>query len=459
MVLDRARAQARYVVCWVALVAVLVLPIVPQVWAVLSPGQPLAHVSAEVVPVVSMPPGWWTSSTLVLAFWALWATVQMARLGSAAWALRRAKTGCREIGLEREQRLQYWMQVRSAGRPARLVVSEHVRSAAVLGFGSPVVAVTPKLFTHLTADEIDRVVVHEWAHVQRRDDLAHLAQLLARIVAGWHPVVWWIDRQLRIEREVACDETAVAVTRSAKDYAACLARLASLAEVRVQPTTALAALSSSNLRRRVVRILSTQPKPSRRSTVGATSLIAVVLCFVTFAVGGVMFVETMAADDVVPAPVPYASNMSSSDPAADRLSEPTSIDDARTQREPSSSGVRQVGPSQGRTPDALSAPVGEAVSLRPPTPAVPSMNVNASSALPATPPLRPLERGEAHLFTPSLVASTTSTAAFGPVATEAKQLWTVAADAGVAVGRGSQKGAVATAGFFTRMSKRIAGSF
>jgi hypothetical protein len=37
--------------------------------------------------------------------------------------------------------------------------------------------------------------------------------------------------------------------------------------------------------------------------------------------------------------------------------------------------------------------------------------------------------------------------------------WTTAADAGVAVGRTSQKAAVATAGFFTRVSKRVAGAF
>ena len=38
-------------------------------------------------------------------------------------------------------------------------------------------------------------------------------------------------------------------------------------------------------------------------------------------------------------------------------------------------------------------------------------------------------------------------------------LWGAAADGGPAIGRGSQKAAVATAGFFTRVSKKIAGSF
>jgi hypothetical protein len=37
--------------------------------------------------------------------------------------------------------------------------------------------------------------------------------------------------------------------------------------------------------------------------------------------------------------------------------------------------------------------------------------------------------------------------------------WVAAADAGVAIGRGSQNAAEATAGFFTRLSRKISGSF
>jgi hypothetical protein len=37
--------------------------------------------------------------------------------------------------------------------------------------------------------------------------------------------------------------------------------------------------------------------------------------------------------------------------------------------------------------------------------------------------------------------------------------WVAAADAGVAIGQGSQKAAVATAGFFKRLGKSIGGSF
>jgi hypothetical protein len=46
-----------------------------------------------------------------------------------------------------------------------------------------------------------------------------------------------------------------------------------------------------------------------------------------------------------------------------------------------------------------------------------------------------------------------------PVNPQAVSPWGAAADAGVSVGRASQKTAVATAGFFSRLGKKIAGSF
>ena len=127
------------------------------------------------------------------------------------------------------------------------MLSPAVSTAAVLGCGRPVIAVSPTLLDRLSDDELDRAVIHEWAHVQRRDDLLNVLHVVARVVAGWHPAVWWLERQLRIEREVACDEIAVRVTGSPKRYAACLTAMASLHPMRRQTASALGALSSPTL--------------------------------------------------------------------------------------------------------------------------------------------------------------------------------------------------------------------
>ncbi len=124
--------------------------------------------------------------------------------------------------------MKAWLAVRARGRAARLVISDDVRAAAVLGLGSPMIAVAPSALAALSADELDHIVVHEWAHVQRRDDIAQLAQRIVVALTGLHPAVWWIDRQLRLERETACDDWAVNAKGSPKGLALCLTKLASL---------------------------------------------------------------------------------------------------------------------------------------------------------------------------------------------------------------------------------------
>src|SRR5262249_54897488 len=154
-----------------------------------------------------------------LALWAAWCAIAVVRVVRAAFALRRARTACLELPEQRRSSLAAWSRNAARGRRARLVVSADVQSAAVLGCVRPVIAIAPVLVDRLEDDELDRVVIHEWAHVQRRDDLANLVQLGVWAIAGWHPAVWWLDRQLRLEREVACDDMVVALTGSAKAYA------------------------------------------------------------------------------------------------------------------------------------------------------------------------------------------------------------------------------------------------
>jgi hypothetical protein len=69
-------------------------------------------------------------------------------------------------------------------------------------------------------------VLHEHAHVQRRDDWVQLLQVVLTAVAGLHPAVRWISDRLELEREVACDDWVIARTGRPRSYARCLARVA-----------------------------------------------------------------------------------------------------------------------------------------------------------------------------------------------------------------------------------------
>jgi beta-lactamase regulating signal transducer with metallopeptidase domain len=97
---------------------------------------------------------------------------------------------------------------------------------SVIGFLSPRILIPDWLLERLTADELEHVVLHEAEHLRRRDDWTNLAQKLLLVVFPLNPALWWMERELCREREMACDEGVVRVTQAPRAYAACLASLA-----------------------------------------------------------------------------------------------------------------------------------------------------------------------------------------------------------------------------------------
>ena len=108
--------------------------------------------------------------------WALWALRHLVAIGLAVCALRRARLASRPFPVEREQMLRTWLRCRHRMHTARLVLSDDVRGAGVLGLWTPLIGVSPAVVDRLTPEELDRIVIHEAAHVLRRDDRADCVQ-------------------------------------------------------------------------------------------------------------------------------------------------------------------------------------------------------------------------------------------------------------------------------------------
>jgi beta-lactamase regulating signal transducer with metallopeptidase domain len=439
-ILDRSRAQCRYVVCWAALVVVLVLPLIaPSAGAVLPPASS-SGVATESAAIVSVPSVWWTSDVVLLALWSAWAALYGIRLTTAIRALRRAQAGSRPFPEALAPRLRCWSRLCGQGRQARLVISDRVRAAAVLGCGSPSIAVAPALLEHLDADELDRIVIHEWAHVQRRDDIANAVQLLARLIAGWHPAVWWIDRRLHMERELACDEMTVDLTGSPKSYAASLVKLADMPAA-ISDLPVPAALSTSGLRTRIARLVSGRPAASPLWS-RAIAIVSVTLLFgLSSAISGF---ELVAIGVVAVGTAPPSAR------AADI-------------QQPAIQFVERAVTGAAAFPVPRSARPRRGVLTR-------------VDSQPVTLPAAPMEFAD--LVTESHASETDGVAqlesariesvgALGPPPrvepsageTKTSNPWDRAAAAGVAVGRASKDAGIATAGFFTRAATRIADSF
>jgi beta-lactamase regulating signal transducer with metallopeptidase domain len=98
----------------------------------------------------------------------------------------------------------------------------------VIGLRRPSILIPHSLLARLTAAEIDQILLHEWAHIRRRDQWTNYLLEFAQALYFFHPAVWWIGRALRLEREIACDDSVVRATGAPIRYAGCLAKLVEL---------------------------------------------------------------------------------------------------------------------------------------------------------------------------------------------------------------------------------------
>jgi beta-lactamase regulating signal transducer with metallopeptidase domain len=115
--------------------------------------------------------------------------------------------------------------------------------------GRPKLLVPSKLWAELDADERASLLLHELAHLKRRD---HWVRWLELVVAGlywWHPVVWWARRALREAEEQCCDAWVVwAMPDRARTYAAALlAAVEFVSGARIVPAAASATNGSGHV--------------------------------------------------------------------------------------------------------------------------------------------------------------------------------------------------------------------
>jgi beta-lactamase regulating signal transducer with metallopeptidase domain len=121
------------------------------------------------------------------------------------------------------------------------------------------------------------VLLHELAHIKRRDCLTQLVAQLACAVYWFNPLVWSAAKRLRIERELACDDQVLETGTRASVYASHLVDIASSYEASGFASPMTVGMACSQLEDRVVAILN--PHIKRRSVNRWRVLSACVMAF------------------------------------------------------------------------------------------------------------------------------------------------------------------------------------
>ncbi len=227
--------------------------------------------------------------------WLAGALLMVLRVVASLRSLMRLQARARPLPPPGDQRLARWLSLAGPGRRASLQVSSEVSVPMAVGFTQPTILLPNGLAEKLSEQELDQVGLHELAHLRRWDDWTHLFQKLAQALFFFQPAVHFIGRRLSLEREIACDDWAVALTGGAKSYASCLARLAEITGSGPRPVLAPGALvSRRHFSRRIEMLL--DPQRQLRKRLSGTGL------FTTLAVFSVGVFAVLRLSPVVAAP-------------------------------------------------------------------------------------------------------------------------------------------------------------
>ena len=174
----------------------------------------------------------------VVALWLLGVLILSIRLVGGWRFTARLRSTSHPAPAEWQQTLERIAARMGTSRRVRLLVSSMVDVPTVMGWLRPVILVPVAFLTGLSFDHINALLAHELAHVRRHDYLASILQNIIETALFYHPAVWWISEQIRAERELCCDDLAVAATGNVLAYARALADLESRQPARLMPVLA-----------------------------------------------------------------------------------------------------------------------------------------------------------------------------------------------------------------------------
>ena len=235
-------------------------------------------------------------AVFIVALWMLILALKLARMGADLGyihRLRRSKTTAPPA---------WWTgRVRELGagiglrRPISLMESALTDVPMVIGFFKPMILVPLGILSRLPADQLEAVLLHELAHIRRKDYLINLLQNFIETIFFFNPAILWISGLIREERENCCDDVAIGAAQS---KAQLIHALVAFQEFRMAtPAYAIAFPGRKNqLLDRVKRIVY-----NRNKTLNAMEKVMLASCLLIAGAAGLAFSPVYQRDQRDPA--------------------------------------------------------------------------------------------------------------------------------------------------------------
>lgn len=90
-------------------------------------------------------------------------------------------------------------------RPIEIVISKRVQSPMIFGLFQTYIVLPSQHENWLSLKNYEYIFLHELNHYKNKDLLTNYAILFYQIIYWFNPLVWFAFREMRLDREIACD--------------------------------------------------------------------------------------------------------------------------------------------------------------------------------------------------------------------------------------------------------------
>jgi beta-lactamase regulating signal transducer with metallopeptidase domain len=158
-------------------------------------------------------------AALFVLLWAIFFMVKCLRLFTGLHYVHRIRTHkTHEPEKQWKHRVAQLSDMLGIKQSIRLLESELVKVPVAIGYLKPVILLPFGLLANLPYDQAETILLHELAHIRRKDYVVNLLQSILKAIFFFNPAVIWISSLIDNEREACCDDIVIANTERTGSY-------------------------------------------------------------------------------------------------------------------------------------------------------------------------------------------------------------------------------------------------
>jgi beta-lactamase regulating signal transducer with metallopeptidase domain len=159
------------------------------------------------------------NATTITLIWFLIFSIKCFRIfGNLGYVYKIRNYKTNSVPLVWEEKFKELCKLVQVNTPIILLESQLIKAPSVTGFLKPIILIPVGLLSNLPQDQIEAILLHELAHIKRKDYFINIIQSFTEIIFFFNPAVLWVSNILKNERENCCDDIALSVTENKSGF-------------------------------------------------------------------------------------------------------------------------------------------------------------------------------------------------------------------------------------------------